>query len=134
MLLIQYKLPLHRCDLIQGIDFLNIRGFRKKNENLKWQIGRDIIQLATNRVGFRLGFRHCTLYYAEVFPLHRFRLRFLGTVPILGKDLHPNDRSLSQVHTFQSGDQSPNPNQWKSLYSTRIHVSIWVRFWIRQCK
>ena len=51
-----------------------------------------------------------TWYYAEVFPLHRLRLgfgfgfRFLSwmvTVPILGTDLHPRDRSLSQLYMSQ---------------------------------
>ena len=37
-------------------------------------------------------------------------LSLMVTVPILGMDLHPKDRSLSQLHTFQS--QSPNPDEW----------------------
>ena len=59
-----------------------------------------------------------TLYYAEVFAQHRLRLRFgfgshslMATVPILGTDLCPKDRSPSQLFTFQSGDQSLNLNQ-----------------------
>ena len=34
------------------------------------------------------------------------------TVPILGTDVCPRDRCSSLLHTFQSGDQSLNPNQW----------------------
>ena len=34
------------------------------------------------------------------------------TVPILGTDVCPRDRCPSLLHTFQSGDQSLNPNQW----------------------
>ena len=45
------------------------------------------------------------------------------TVPILGMDLCPRDRSPSLVHTFESGDQSLNPNQWKNLHSTGIQES-----------
>ena len=48
----------------------------------------------------------------------------MATVPILGTDLHPRDKSLSLFHTFESGDQSLNPNQWKNLHSTRIRVRI----------
>ena len=36
------------------------------------------------------------------------------TVPILGMDLHPKDRSQSVLHTFQSTDQSLNMNQLKN--------------------
>ena len=62
-----------------------------------------------------------TLYYAQLFPLVRIQIQIpvwivslMVTVPILGMDLHPRDRSLSLFHTFQSGDQSLNPNQWKN--------------------
>ena len=56
----------------------------------------------------------------NVFPLHRLRLGFASfsqmvTVPILGMNLHPKDRSPSLLHTFQSEDQRPNLNQWKNL-------------------
>ena len=68
-----------------------------------------------------------TLYYAELFPLVRIWIRIpvqrvsrMVTVPILGTDLHPKDRSPSLFHTFESGDQSPNLNQWKNLHSTGI--------------
>ena len=75
-----------------------------------------------------------TLYYAQLFPLVRIRIQIpvqivsrMVTVPILGMDLHPRDRSPSLFHTFESGDQSPNPNQWKNLHSTgiRIHLRWW---------
>ena len=46
-----------------------------------------------------------TLYYAELFPLvwrwrqrRRQRLFLMVTVPILGTDLRPRDRSLSQFY------------------------------------
>ena len=42
-----------------------------------------------------------TLYYAELFPLvrrPRRRLSLMVTVPILGTDLHPRDRSPSQFY------------------------------------
>ena len=59
-----------------------------------------------------------TLYYAEVFTLVRIRTRMpvrmdsqIVTVPILGTDIRPGDRCLSLFHTFQSGDQSLDPNQ-----------------------
>ena len=62
-----------------------------------------------------------TLYYAEIFPLVWLWIWIaiqmvsqMVTVPILGMDLHPRDRSPSLFHTFESGDQSPNPNQWKN--------------------
>ena len=61
-----------------------------------------------------------TLYYAQLFPLVGIRIQIpvqiasrMVTVPILVTDLHPRDRSPSLFHTFESGDQSPNPNQWK---------------------
>ena len=50
------------------------------------------------------------------------------TVPILGMDLCPRDRSPSLVHTFESGDQSLNPNQWKNLHSTGIRIRIRTLF------
>ena len=72
-----------------------------------------------------------TLYYAELFPLVQIRIRIpvqrfsrVVTVPILGTDLSPKDRSPSLFHTFESGDQTPNLNQWKNLQSTRIRVGI----------
>ena len=74
-----------------------------------------------NQIWTRIPNPVATLYYAEVFPLHGgqlgFRFGYLShmvTVPILGMDLHPKDISLSLLHKFQSGDQSPNPNQWKN--------------------
>ena len=44
-----------------------------------------------------------TLYYTELFPLvwiwrQRWRLSLIITVPILGMDLHPSDRSPSQFY------------------------------------
>ena len=55
-----------------------------------------------------------TLYYAELFTLVRIRMfSQIVTIPILGMNLHPKDRSLSLLHTFQSLDQSPNLNQWE---------------------
>ena len=44
-----------------------------------------------------------TLYYAELFPLvrrerQRWRLSLMVTVPILGMDLHPRDRSPFQFY------------------------------------
>ena len=73
------------------------------------------------RIWTRIPNPMATLYYAEVFPLQggqlgfRFgSLSYMVTVPILGMDLHPKDISSSQLHTFQSGDQSPNLNQWKN--------------------
>ena len=38
----------------------------------------------------------------------------MGTVPILGIDLCPENNSQSLLHTFQSRDHSPNLNQWKN--------------------
>ena len=60
-----------------------------------------------------------TLYYTQPFPLVQIQIPVwivsrMVTVPILGMDLHPRDRSPSLLHTFESGDQSPNPNQWKN--------------------
>ena len=59
-----------------------------------------------------------TLYYAEVFTLVRIWTRIpvrtdsrIVTVPILGTDIRPGDRYPSLFHTFQSGDQSLDPNQ-----------------------
>ena len=37
---------------------------------------------------------------------------------------HFRDRSPSLFHTFESGDQSPNLNQWRNVHSTRIRVGI----------
>ena len=74
-----------------------------------------------------------TLYYAELFPLvqrQRQRLFPIITVPILGMDLHPRDRSPSQFYYIlirglesisvpvqkpawyknPCGDQSPSPS------------------------
>ena len=59
----------------------------------------------------------CIVLCRTCFQWLGFRLRPLsqkGTVPILGMDLLPKDRSLSPLHTFQSGDQSPSPNQSKN--------------------
>ena len=59
-----------------------------------------------------------TLYYVEIFTLVQIQIRIpvqrvsqIVTVPILGTDICPGDRCLSLFHTFQSGDQSPDPNQ-----------------------
>ena len=87
----------------------------------------------------RTPFPMVTLYYAELFPLVWIgipvrRVSWMVTVPILGTDLHPRDRSPSLFHTFESGDQSLNPNQWKNLHSTRIRVRIWVRIRVRWWK
>ena len=63
-----------------------------------------------SRIRTRIPNPVVTLYYAVVFLLHGLRLgslSWMGTVPILGMDLHPKERSSSQLHTFQSGDQSP---------------------------
>ena len=73
------------------------------------------------RTQIRTPFPMLRLYYAELFPLVQIRIWIpvwrvsqMVTVPILGTDLHPKDRSLSLFYTFESGDQSLNPNQWKS--------------------
>ena len=70
-----------------------------------------------------------TLYYAKLFPLVWIRTQIpvwrvsrMVTVPILGTDLRPRDRSLSLFHTFESGEQSPNLNQWKNLHRTGIWI------------
>ena len=62
-----------------------------------------------------------TLYYTQLFPLVRIWIWIpvwivsqMVTVPILGTDLCPRGRSPSLFHTFESGDQSLNPNQWKN--------------------
>ena len=64
-----------------------------------------------------------TLYYAEIFSTGSdsdpCRESFLN-----GYCTHFRDRSPSLFHTFESGDQSPNLNQWKNLHSTRICVGI----------
>ena len=57
-----------------------------------------------------------TLYYAQPFPLVWIWIPVwivfqMVTVTILGMDLCHRDRSLSLFHTFESGDQSLNPNQ-----------------------
>ena len=61
-----------------------------------------------------------TLYYAELLTLVQIwnwiptqMVSQMVTVPILGTDLQPKDRSQSLLHTFQSGDQSQNLNQWE---------------------
>ena len=77
-----------------------------------------------------------TLYYAELFPLvwiwiPVWRVSWMVTVPILGTDLCPRDRSLSLFHTLESGDQSPNLNQWKNLHSTGIWIRVRIRIRLR---
>ena len=52
------------------------------------------------------------------------RVSHMVTVPTLETNLPPRDISPSLFHTFESGDQSPNLNQWKNLHSTRIRVGI----------
>ena len=59
-----------------------------------------------------------TLYYVEVFTLVQIQIQIpvqtdsrIVTVPILGTDIHPRDRYLSQFYTLQLGDQSPDLNQ-----------------------
>ena len=54
-----------------------------------------------------------TLYYVEIFTLVWIQIQIpvqrvsqIVTVPILGTDI-----CQSLFHTFQSGDQSPDPNQ-----------------------
>ena len=51
-----------------------------------------------------------TLYYAQLFPLVRIWIWIpvwivsqMVTLPILGMDLCPRDRSPSLFHTFESG-------------------------------
>ena len=58
------------------------------------------------------------LYYTDIFTLVCIQIQIptrivsqMVPVPILGTDLSPRDRSLSLLHTFQSGDQSLDPNQ-----------------------
>ena len=62
-----------------------------------------------------------------MFSFHGLGLGFgslsqMITVPILGKDLHPKDRFLSQLHTFQSGDQSQNPTPAMEISHTIHHL------------
>ena len=78
----------------------------------------SLISTAGLRFGFELVFQTLWLHgiMQNMFPLHGLGLGFgslsqMVTVPILGTDLHPKDRSPSQLHTFQSGDQSLNPNR-----------------------
>ena len=59
-----------------------------------------------------------TWYYVEIFTLVGIRIQIpvwrvsqIVTVPILGTDISPVDRCPSLFHRFQSGDQSPDPNQ-----------------------
>ena len=59
-----------------------------------------------------------TSYYVEIFTLVWIwiqvpvrRVSQIVTVPILGTDICPGDRCPSLFHTFQSGNQSPDPNQ-----------------------
>ena len=59
-----------------------------------------------------------TLYYVEMFTLVQIqiwipvrRVSQIITVPILGTDIRPGDRCPSLFHTFESADQSPDPNQ-----------------------
>ena len=71
------------------------------------------------RFGLGHGFQSLWLHsiMQNMFAMHRLSFGSLSqmfTVPILGPDLHPKDRSPSLVHTFQSGDQSLNPNQLKN--------------------
>ena len=40
---------------------------------------------------------------------------------------HFRDRSPSLFHTLESGDQSPNLNQWKNLHSTGIRIRVRIR-------
>ena len=56
------------------------------------------------------------------------------TVPILGIDLCPRDRSPSLFHTFESGDWNLSPYQWKNLHSTRIRLGIGLRLRLRWWK
>ena len=70
------------------------------------------------RTRIQTPFPMATLYYAGLFPLVRIRIQIpvwrvsqMVTVPILGRDLHPRDRSPSLFHTFESEDQSLNLNQ-----------------------
>ena len=54
----------------------------------------------------------------------------MGTVPILEMDLRPMDRSPSQLHTFQSGDQSSNHNQYGNILHSKgicVRVQIPIR-------
>ena len=44
---------------------------------------------------------------------------------------HFRDGSPSLFHTLESGDQSPNLNQWKNLYSTGIQIQVRIR--VRLC-
>ena len=76
---------------------------------------------STARLGFGFGLGFQTLWLHSImqnmFLLHRSGLGFgslsqLVAVPVLGTDLHTKDRS--QLHTFQSGDQGLNRNQWKN--------------------
>ena len=62
-----------------------------------------------------------TLYFAEVFTLIWIRIWIptqmvsqMITVPILGQMFVPRTDVHLNFTTFQTGDQSPNPNQWKN--------------------
>ena len=59
-----------------------------------------------------------TLYYVEIFTLVQIQIQIpvqrvfqIVTVPISGTDICPRDRSLSLFYTFQSENQSLDPNQ-----------------------
>ena len=71
-----------------------------------------------------------TLYYVEIFTLVRIRILIpvqtdsqIVTVSILGTDIRPGDGCLSLFHTFQSGDQSLDPNQWENFCIVQESVS-----------
>ena len=51
------------------------------------------------------------------------------TVPILGTDLCPRDRSPSLFHTFESGIKGRIRTSGKILHSTGIRVRIRLRQW-----
>ena len=70
------------------------------------------------RIRTRIPNPMVTLYYVEVFTLVQIQIQIpvqrvsrMVTVPILGTDICPRDRCPSLFHTFQSGDQSLDPNQ-----------------------
>ena len=70
------------------------------------------------RIRTRIPNPMVTLYYVEVFTLVQIQIQIpvqrvprMVTVPILGTDICPGDRCPSLFHTFQSGDQSLDPNQ-----------------------
>ena len=111
--------------------------FHRPTAYLHW---RSRIQTRTwTRIPNPMG----TLYYAEVFTLVKIQIQiptrmdsWMVTVSILGMDLCPRERYLSQFYyiSIRDTESESEPMRNFCIINTVIRVRVQVRIRVRQCK